>query len=97
MGYLNIYELIGYVASVLVAISLTMTSILRLRIINLTGSACFTLYGLLIGAYPVAIVNSHHRLYQHLLPLRRVCDAGVFQAAGRFPAVRVPAILFEIL
>ena len=57
MGQLNIYELIGYVASVLVAISLTMTSILKLRIINLIGSACFTIYGLLIGAYPVAIVN----------------------------------------
>jgi hypothetical protein len=57
MGHLNIYELIGYAASVLVAVSLTMTSILRLRIINLIGSACFTIYGLLIGAYPVAIVN----------------------------------------
>jgi hypothetical protein len=34
-----------------------MTSILRLRVINLVGSACFTAYGLLIGAYPVAVVN----------------------------------------
>ncbi|HEX8141231.1 MAG TPA: hypothetical protein VF553_01455 [Pyrinomonadaceae bacterium] len=57
MGYLNVYEVIGYVASALVAISLMMTSILRLRIINLVGSACFTAYGLLIGAYPVAVVN----------------------------------------
>ncbi|MGI9180582.1 MAG: hypothetical protein ACR2H9_08795 [Longimicrobiaceae bacterium] len=52
-----IYEIIGYVASALVAISLMMTSILRLRIINLVGSAFFTLYGLLIGAIPVAVVN----------------------------------------
>ena len=57
MDYLNVYEIIGYVASVLVAVSLMMTSILKLRVINLVGSACFTAYGLLIGAYPVAVVN----------------------------------------
>jgi GNAT superfamily N-acetyltransferase len=57
MSLLNVYEVIGYVASILVAISLMMTSILKLRVINLIGSACFTAYGLLIGAYPVAVVN----------------------------------------
>lgn len=51
------YEIIGYIASVLVAISLMMSSILKLRVINLIGAAFFTLYGLLIGAYPVAAVN----------------------------------------
>jgi GNAT superfamily N-acetyltransferase len=51
------YELIGYVASVLVAISLTMSSLIRLRIINLAGAVAFSVYGLLIGAYPVAAVN----------------------------------------
>jgi hypothetical protein len=51
------YEIIGYIASVLVAISLTMSSILKLRVINLFGAALFTLYGLLIGAYPVAVMN----------------------------------------
>jgi GNAT superfamily N-acetyltransferase len=50
-------EAIGYVASVLVAISLMMSSILRLRVINLLGSITFTVYGLLIQAYPVAAVN----------------------------------------
>jgi GNAT superfamily N-acetyltransferase len=57
MGLPNIYEVIGYLASALVAVSLLMTSILKLRLINLVGSACFTIYGLLIGAYPVAVVN----------------------------------------
>lgn len=51
------YELVGYAASVLVAISLVMSSILRLRVINLVGSALFTVYGLLIRAYPIAVVN----------------------------------------
>lgn len=52
-----IYEVIGYLASILVAVSLTMRSILRLRVINLVGAAFFTAYGLLISAYPVAFLN----------------------------------------
>jgi hypothetical protein len=50
-------ELLGYVASILVAVSLMMRSLLRLRLINLAGATAFTLYGLLIEAYPVAAVN----------------------------------------
>jgi GNAT superfamily N-acetyltransferase len=52
-----VLEAIGYLASALVAISLMMSSILRLRLINLAGAAVFTVYGLLIHAYPVAAVN----------------------------------------
>jgi hypothetical protein len=52
-----VLELVGYAASVLVAVSLMMRSILRLRLVNLVGSATFTVYGALIGAYPVAAVN----------------------------------------
>jgi hypothetical protein len=48
----TLYELIGYAASVLVAVALTMRSVLRLRLINLVGAATFTVYGLLIHAYP---------------------------------------------
>jgi GNAT superfamily N-acetyltransferase len=50
-------ELLGYAASVLVAVSLMMSRILRLRLINLAGSLAFAVYGALIGAYPVAAVN----------------------------------------
>lgn len=57
MDSTTIYELVGYVASGLVAISLMMRSILKLRVINLIGALIFTLYGLLIGAYPIVIVN----------------------------------------
>ncbi len=57
MDFLSVYEIIGYIASALVAISLMMSSILKLRVINLMGALCFTAYGLLIGAYPVAVVN----------------------------------------
>lgn len=52
-----VLEIVGYVASVLVAVSLMMSSILKLRLVNLVGSAAFTVYGVLIHAYPVAAVN----------------------------------------
>ena len=50
-------ELIGYLGSILVAISLMMRSLLRLRVINLFGALFFTIYGILLGAYPVAVLN----------------------------------------
>lgn len=52
-----VYELIGYVASALIVLSLMMQSLLRLRVINLVGAAIFTVYGLLIDAPPVWLVN----------------------------------------
>jgi GNAT superfamily N-acetyltransferase len=51
------FETIGYAGSILVAISLMMKSLLRLRIINLVGALMFTIYGFLIGAEPVAVLN----------------------------------------
>ncbi len=53
----TILELVGYVASVLIAVSLMMTSVLRLRVINLIGGAMFSAYGFLIGAIPVGVLN----------------------------------------
>lgn len=53
----NQIELIGYLGSILVAISLMMKSLLRLRVINLVGALFFTGYGVLLGAYPVAVLN----------------------------------------
>jgi GNAT superfamily N-acetyltransferase len=50
-------ELIGYAASALIAVSLMMSSILRLRVLNLAGAGIFSLYGLMIGALPVAVLN----------------------------------------
>jgi hypothetical protein len=58
MSPLNYYEIIGYLASILVAISLMMRTLNKLRLVNLTGSLLFTVYGLFIGAYPVAFLNA---------------------------------------
>ena len=52
-----IIELIGYIGSALVLVSMLMTSVVRLRIINLTGSTIFAIYALIIRSYPTALMN----------------------------------------
>lgn len=51
-------EIIGYIGSLLVTLSLMMKSIIRLRWINLAGALTFAIYGYLISAYPVFILNT---------------------------------------
>jgi len=55
---MNYTELIGYAGSVLVAVSLMMKNIYYLRRINLIGASAFAVYGLLVGAIPVFVLNS---------------------------------------
>ena len=57
MDFYSSIELIGYAASIMVAISLMMRSLKRLRVINLVGCVLFVGYGLSVGAYPVVAVN----------------------------------------
>lgn len=52
-----LFEMIGYSASVLIAISLMMKSLIRLRILNGIGAILFVVYGILIKSYPVAFLN----------------------------------------
>jgi len=58
MFNINWIEWVGYGASALVAISLLMSSIVKLRWYNLIGAILFSIYGFAIGAYPVGIINS---------------------------------------
>lgn len=52
-----IWEWVGYLASAVVALSLMMADIKKLRWWNLLGAALFVAYGLAISAIPVALVN----------------------------------------
>ncbi len=52
-----IIEIVGYVASALIILSIAQRSILRLRLLGLAGAAVFLVYSLAIGAYPIAVVN----------------------------------------
>lgn len=57
MNDISLIEWLGYAASALVLISLSMSSIARLRWFNLAGALCFSVYGVIIEAWPVAVVN----------------------------------------
>ena len=50
-------ELIGYIASALVIVSLVMTSVLRLRLISFIGAVAWFIYGLLLNAPPIYLTN----------------------------------------
>jgi len=66
-----IYEIIGYTASIITALSLMMSSIIKLRWINFVGSSVFSLYGFLIHSYPVALLNGFLAI-TNLLHLYRI-------------------------
>lgn len=55
---MDILAIIGYCGTALIAVSLTMKNILKLRWINLFGASTFATYGLLVEAYPVFMLNS---------------------------------------
>lgn len=53
----EILQWIGYAASVIIALSMTMSSIVKFRWINLVGALTFSVYGFMIGALPVGFLN----------------------------------------
>ena len=55
----NIVEMIGYAASIMVAISLSMKNIVALRVLNFIGCSLFITYGVYVGALPVVVANSY--------------------------------------
>ncbi|OOF87546.1 hypothetical protein BKG93_01060 [Rodentibacter ratti] len=54
----NFLELLGYIATFFVAASFLFKSIVHLRIVNSIGAVLFVIYGMIIDAYPVAVLNA---------------------------------------
>ncbi len=52
-----VIELIGYIGSGLIVLSVTRTSILKLRLLGLAGSIGFIGYGVLISKWPIVLTN----------------------------------------
>ena len=50
-------EWLGYLASLIVLVSLAMSSMLRLRWLNLLGCLLFASYGWLLSVWPVVVMN----------------------------------------
>ena len=87
-------EVFGYVASVLIALSLMMSNIKRLRWINLFGAAAFSAYGYFIDAYPVFILNGWIALVDIYYLVR------IYHIRDQFDLVRLKSLhtpLFSLL
>jgi hypothetical protein len=54
----SVIHYIGYAASIIIAISMAVNSIVKFRWINLAGAMTFAIYGFVIGAIPVGLLNS---------------------------------------
>ncbi len=71
----TLVEVVGYLGSALVILSLLQKSILRLRTIGLIASSTFLVYSIAIEAYPIAVVNvvaaSIHLYYLRKLVRRK--------------------------
>lgn len=50
-------ELFGYLGSALVVVSMLMASVVKLRLINTVGSIISGSYALIIGSFPLALMN----------------------------------------
>lgn len=50
-------EIFGYLGSALVVVSMLMASVVKLRVINTVGSIISGTYALIIGSFPLALMN----------------------------------------
>ncbi len=50
-------QLLGYFSTLLILISFLMTSVVKLRLLNLVGSIIFVVFAFLTKSYPTAIMN----------------------------------------
>lgn len=56
---MDIYlEIFGYIGTALVIISMMMTSMLKLRIINMCGGLISLIYAILRNTWPVVVLNA---------------------------------------
>lgn len=51
------FEIFGYVGMALVLISMMMTSVKRLRIMNMSGALICAIYGIMTNTWPTALLN----------------------------------------
>lgn len=55
---MNIFlELFGYIGSAMILLSMMMTSVEKLRWINMGGATVSAIYGIIMGTWPVVFLN----------------------------------------
>ena len=57
MNVSTIIEMVGYLGSVLVVVSMLMSSVIKWGVVNTVGSGIFAVYALIIHSYPTALMN----------------------------------------
>ena len=56
---MNVYlEIFGYVGTALIILSMMMKSIVKLRILNITGAVITVIYSIICRAWPVVLLNA---------------------------------------
>ncbi len=91
---MSLLELFGYFASILIAVSLMMSNIKKLRWINLFGALAFSGYGYAIDAYPVFFLNGWIALVDIYYLFR------IYSFKDQFDLVRLQSVhtpLFSLL
>lgn len=86
---MSLVEIIGYLASVLIAVSMSMRSLVRLRLLGFIGSGIFSIYGLFIHSYPVFILNGYIAA-AHLFRLLQIKNKSEYFEIMRVPDVDTP-------
>ncbi len=77
MTFMQFMEIVGYIGTGLVIVSMLMTSLTRLRIFNMCGSFCSMLYAIAARAWPVVVLNAALLIIQivQLIRLYRIKKA----------------------
>ena len=50
-------EIFGYISMIVVLVSMTMDNIKKLRVVNSIACAMFVVYGFVLGATPIVVMN----------------------------------------
>lgn len=57
-NYKIFLEIFGYIGTGLVIVSMMMTSVVKLRIVNMSGAFISMIYAILCNTWPVALLNA---------------------------------------
>ena len=76
---MNVFlEIFGYIGTALIILSMTMKSMNKLRLPNISGSIISVIYSVIIGAWPTVIlnvclatINTYHLIKSHIASLAK--------------------------
>ncbi len=91
MDMVMMIEIFGYIGSALVVVSMLMSSIVKLRVINTIGSVISGIYAVICGAIPLALMNTcliMINVYNLIKLLKTEQDYDLVEGGGEDPLVR---------